>query len=73
MPSVKIRFNTAYPHESDLPWRVLVHDTEHLAEAVHLHVPTRTLADVLPDGRLKHHITAEYTRLEWEGHVLTVK
>lgn len=73
MPRIKIRFNTAYGTESDLPWRVLVNDTEYLASAVHIHTPTYTSADVLPDGRLKHHISTEGAVLEWQGNTLTIK
>jgi hypothetical protein len=69
--TLKLRFNTE--NTGTLFWRALIDGEEHLADHVELKVPSYTSQDTLPDGRIKWHISADYTELVWEGTTLIVK
>lgn len=69
--TLKLRFNTE--NEGTLFWRVLVDGKEILADNVFIKVPTHTSCDILPDGRIKYHISCDYSELVWEGKNLTVR
>jgi hypothetical protein len=69
--TLKIRFNTE--NTGTLFWRVIVDGEEILADHINVNVPSYTSQDVLPDGRIKWHISADYNELVWEGKKLTVK
>ena len=71
MNIIKIRFNTENTY-GILVWRVLINNTEQLASEVNLQVASITSKDTLPDGRVKWHITANYTQLIWQGTKLIV-
>lgn len=72
MKELKIRFNTENT-DGILVWRVLIDGSEHLARHVVLTTPSYTTKDILPDGRVKWHISTKYKELVWEGHQLTIK
>lgn len=69
---IQIRFNTEHGN-SDLLWRVIIENHEYLAQSIQLEVPSHTTTDILPDGRIKHHITALYNELIWNDRNLLVK
>lgn len=69
--TLKLRFNTE--NTGTLYWRALIDGVEHLADHVDLKVPSYTSQDTLPDGRIKWHISADYSELVWEGTKLIVK
>ena len=69
--TLKLRFNTE--NTGTLFWRVLVDEKELLANNVFIKVPTHTSCDTLSDGRIKYHISCDYSELVWEGKDLTVK
>lgn len=69
--TLKLRFNTE--NTGTLYWRAIYDGAEHLADHVDIRVPTYTTQDTLPDGRIKWHISADYTELVWEGTKLIVK
>jgi hypothetical protein len=66
----KIRFNTDFPHGSRYPWRVIeVKDnvwTEVLTLHVGMHSFSETSTDLLPDGRVKHHISLHPQRVVFD-------
>lgn len=69
---IKLRYNTDC-NDNRLYWRVLIDGVEHLAENVHILIPTFTTGDYLPDkGVTKHHISCESDNLVWDGDVLTI-
>lgn len=69
--TVKIRFNNECK-DSLLIWRVLIDDVEHLASEVLINSPSFTSTDHLPEGKIKHHVSAYYTELIWEGNTLII-
>lgn len=73
MPQLKVRYNTEH-NGSKLKWRAILMPgwEEHLAENIYINVPTETTEDTLPDGRVKHHVTMNYTNLHWDGLTLTI-
>lgn len=69
---IKIRFNTEH-EETGLLWRILIDEVEHLASEVIINVPTFTTTDMLHDGRVKHHISANYKKISWDKKIITVE
>lgn len=69
--TIKIRFNTE--NTGTLFWRAIINGEEHLADNIEIKVPAHTSQDILPDGRVKWHISADYSELIWEGTKLIVK
>ena len=57
----KIRYNTDFPDVSSYPWRVIEIIAGDWSELLTMHVgigsPSESTIDILPDGRLKYHIT----------------
>ena len=74
MPILKIRFNTEH-NGSKLKWRAINFPewNEQLVKNVQVEVPTWTTEDILPDGKVKHHITMEYNELSMHDGSLIVK
>ena len=64
---VKIRFNNAFPKDSDKKWRVLVDGTETLVDAVEIRCKSWTTDDEVdvskkgeqPNIQTKHHVTCK--------------
>jgi hypothetical protein len=71
LKTLKIRFNTE--NTGSLFWRILIDGEEVLADHVDIKVPSSTTQDTLPDGRVKWHISCDYSELVWEGTKLIVK
>ena len=72
MIDIKIRFNTE--NTGNLVWRVLIDNEEHLAEHIEIKVPVYTSKDILPDGKIKYHISCTCSELIWnEKRELVVK
>lgn len=71
MKDLKIRFNTENT-DGILVWRVLIDGEEHFA-SIDIQVPSYTSKDILLDGRVKYHITVNYTHLIWEENRLIIK
>jgi hypothetical protein len=67
---IKIRFNTE--NKGCLFWRVLIDDTEYLAENINIKVPVNTSQDVLKDGRTKHHISCFCNQINWDKNNLII-
>lgn len=67
---LRLRFNTE--NVGELFWRVIINDEEHLANSVQLHVPSFTSQDILPNGKVKFHISCFFSSLVWEGKDLSV-
>lgn len=68
---LQIRYNTE--NTGSLFWRIIIDGEEHLADEISIEVPSHTSKDVLPDGRVKFHISCYYHELVWNGKNLTVK
>lgn len=68
---LQLRFNTE--NTGSLFWRVIVDSQEHLADDVKIEVPSFTTQDVLPDGRIKFHLSCRFNELIWEGTNLIVR
>ncbi len=69
---VKIRFNNQH-NDTPLIWRVIIDDVEYLASEILINTPSFTSVDTLPDGAVKHHVSAAYERLIWNDDRLTVE
>lgn len=59
MPIVDIRFNTKFPKESDLEWKVLVDGFEVLVNRVKINIPSYTTLSYIEGVGIKYHISAE--------------
>ncbi len=75
MTNFKIRFNTEH-QGSELKWRVLINDKEHLAKNIIINCPSKTTEDwvmVKDLTSIKHHIACESDNWSWsEDKVLTI-
>ena len=55
--TVRIRFNTAYPLQSDKKWRLLVNDVEQLADHIEVEGKVFTTTEEVAEHGIKHHIS----------------
>lgn len=56
---IDIRFNTNFTAgKSKYEWRVLVGDTEHLVNAIHINCPCKTTSRFIEGEGEKYHISA---------------
>jgi hypothetical protein len=74
MGILKIRYNTEH-NNTKLKWRVCVLPSweETLVEDIMICTGSYTTEDILPDGRVKYHITVNYTETELKGNVMIIK
>ncbi len=67
MASIKMRFNTKYMEgDQSLMWRILVDETEYLAQTIRVNVPCFTSEDIIETGETKWHITCE-EQVTWQS------
>lgn len=67
-----IRYNTE--NTGSLYWRVIIEGKEHLADHVMINVmPIFDTADLMPNGKFKHHFSCYYDSIEWVGTNLIVR
>lgn len=72
MATFKIRFNTEH-NGSNLKWRVLIDDVEHLAEKIVVNTLTETSQDFLEDrGVIKWHVKCFSDNFKWEDKTLYI-
>ncbi|SKA01512.1 hypothetical protein [Sediminibacterium ginsengisoli] len=64
--TVRIRFNTAYPLQSDKKWRLLVNDTEQLADHIEVAGKVFTSTEEVTGHGIKHHISCNAASIEVE-------
>jgi uncharacterized membrane protein len=67
---VKLRYNTE-AGDSNLKWRVVINDVEHLASQVEILVPMTTTRDFI-NGIAKWHVSCNPDVVTWEGDVATL-
>lgn len=74
MYTILVRFNTEH-NNTPLKWRVLINGVEHLtSQVICKQASFTTSEDVLPDGRVKHHITILAKELpEWQDDQMLIK
>jgi hypothetical protein len=74
MNIIKIRYNTEH-NGSNMKWRAITIPgwEETLFEQVIINAASHTTEDVLPDGRIKHHITVEYKKLMKKDNYLIIE
>lgn len=73
MSIIKIRFNTEH-NGSKLKWRVILPGWEEiLVEKVIIKTDSYTTEDILPDGRVKNHITVEYSSIIRNENYLVIE
>lgn len=63
---IKIRFNTKYQGDGDLPWRVVINGKEQLASNVIINTISITTKDHIEGIGDKYHITCKADRVYWE-------
>lgn len=74
MSIIKIRYNTEH-NGSRLKWRVIMLPSwdELLVENVIIKTVSCTTEDILPDGRVKNHITVEYSSIIRNENYLVIE
>ena len=70
MHKVKVRFNHD-AGDSNLKWRVVIDEKEHLAESVEILVPMTTTKDLI-NGVEKWHVSCTPDLITWDGNIVTL-